>query len=253
MYEARDHTENSFITLTFDDEHLPDIPSIQVADLQKFFKLIRYSLQGKKIRYFASGEYGKQQDPFAINQNLGRPHYHAIVFGHDFERGEVVNTNERGEAVYSSPELEKWWKKGHCSTGPVTMESAAYVARYTCKKIGGKLAKEHYEYIHPETGEVHALRPEFAVQSRGIGRNRFERYKSDFEKGYINANGTPQRIPRAWKKIMLEENNLRYIRSTAKVAREAAKHADPVEARRRLHRKGDIQELRTKALLNRKL
>ena len=63
-----------FVTLTYDDEHLPENASLVVSDLQKYIKRVRKECDkiGKRIRYFACGEYGDR---------YGRPHYHAIIFG----------------------------------------------------------------------------------------------------------------------------------------------------------------------------
>ena len=63
-----------FITLTYNEEYLPKHGSIHKRDLVLFFKRLRRDLErdNRKIKYFASGEYGDK---------FGRPHYHAIVFG----------------------------------------------------------------------------------------------------------------------------------------------------------------------------
>lgn len=58
-----------FITLTYDDEHLPPGEELSKRDLQLFFKRLRKVNPG--IRYFAIGEYGTEK---------GRPHYHAIIY-----------------------------------------------------------------------------------------------------------------------------------------------------------------------------
>lgn len=58
-----------FITLTYDDEHLPPGEELSKRDLQLFIKRLRKRNPG--IRYFAVGEYGTQK---------GRPHYHAVIF-----------------------------------------------------------------------------------------------------------------------------------------------------------------------------
>jgi len=42
------------------------------------------------------------------------------------------------------------WGNGHCVIGDLTFESAAYVARYTIKKIYGDDADEHYDGRLPE-------------------------------------------------------------------------------------------------------
>lgn len=58
-----------FITLTYDNEHLPPGEELSKRDLQLFIKRLRKVNPG--IRYFAIGEYGTEK---------GRPHYHAIIF-----------------------------------------------------------------------------------------------------------------------------------------------------------------------------
>lgn len=58
-----------FITLTYNDEHLPEDRQLSKRDLQLFLKRLRKKNSG--IRFFAVGEYGTEGD---------RPHYHAIIF-----------------------------------------------------------------------------------------------------------------------------------------------------------------------------
>ena len=58
-----------FLTLTYDNEHLPPGAELSKRDLQLFIKRLRKRNPG--IRYFAVGEYGSQK---------GRPHYHAVIF-----------------------------------------------------------------------------------------------------------------------------------------------------------------------------
>ena len=58
-----------FITLTYDNEHLPPGAELSKRDLQLFIKRLRKVNPG--IRYFAVGEYGSER---------GRPHYHAVIF-----------------------------------------------------------------------------------------------------------------------------------------------------------------------------
>ena len=74
IHEAQLHKDNCFITLTYNDEHLPSPPSLSVRDFQLFMKRLRKRF-GKGIRFFHCGEYGEK---------YGRPHYHACLFGFDF-------------------------------------------------------------------------------------------------------------------------------------------------------------------------
>lgn len=74
LHEASLHEHNCFLTLTFDDEHLPKSESLDVRDLQLFMKRLRKEY-GKGIRFYACGEYGEK---------YYRPHYHLCLFNHDF-------------------------------------------------------------------------------------------------------------------------------------------------------------------------
>lgn len=54
-----------FLTLTYDNEHLPSDNSLHKEDLQKFFKRLRKDID-YPIKYYACGEYGDR---------FKRPHY----------------------------------------------------------------------------------------------------------------------------------------------------------------------------------
>ena len=75
VHEASLHEDNCFLTLTFNEEHMPENRSINKRDLQLFFKRLRKRYPNKVIKYFACGEYGDERN---------RPHYHVILFNHDF-------------------------------------------------------------------------------------------------------------------------------------------------------------------------
>jgi hypothetical protein len=75
VHEASLHEKNCFITLTYSPENLPKDGSLDVSHFQKFMKRFRKRF-GPGIRFFHCGEYG---------ESLSRPHYHACIFGFDFE------------------------------------------------------------------------------------------------------------------------------------------------------------------------
>ena len=52
-----DQCGNSFITLTYDDDHLPEDEGLRKSDFQKFMKRLRKAMP-QKIRFFMCGEYG---------------------------------------------------------------------------------------------------------------------------------------------------------------------------------------------------
>lgn len=175
VHEAQLHTQNSFLTLTYSPDKVPKHNSLVKSHFQDFMKRYRFWLNEdfkQKIRFFHCGEYGEE--------NL-RPHYHALIFGHDFHDKELRFT-KNGNRLYSSKKLEELWTHGYCLIGDITWESAAYVARYVTKKITGKNALHHYNQINTETGEVLSERtPEYVTMSRrpGIGKPWFDKFKTD--------------------------------------------------------------------------
>lgn len=195
VHESQIHRENSFITLTYDDEHLPADLGLQVEHWQKFMKRLRKKFG--KVRFFHCGEYGES--------NL-RPHYHAILFGLNFKDKELFKLNE-GKPIYVSESLARTWGQGFVTVGPVTYESCAYVSRYVMKKVNGRLAESHYSRIDKATGECWSVRPEYVTMSRrpGIGHGWLQRFKSDvFPSDEVVHEGRRFRPPRYYDKQLGE-------------------------------------------------
>ncbi len=170
MHEAQMHTVNSFVTLTYDDDHLPRDGGLVLEHFQKFVRTFRK--RGYSFRYYHCGEYGDKH---------GRPHYHAILFGIDFPDQVFESETQNGDKLYSSPLLSDLWHHGISRVGEMTFQSAAYVARYCMKKINGEQAAEHYQTINTKTGEVHQVKPEYQTMSRrpGIGSTWFSKFSGD--------------------------------------------------------------------------
>ena len=190
------HSQNSFLTLTYNEANLPKDKSIHKEELQKFFKRLRKNT-GAKIRYFACGEYGTKNH---------RAHYHAIIFGYNFPDRYLFTTTKQGDALYRSRLLEKTWGKGHILIGEVTFESAAYVARYVMKKFKGTEEErhEHYKMLDEETGEIYQLQPEFCLMSRrpGIGKSWLDKYKTDTDKDFITIRGQKMSLPKYYDNLL---------------------------------------------------
>ena len=167
VHEAKFHDVSCFVTLTYDDEHLPVGGTLVYRHFQLFMKRLRKSFP--KARFFMCGEYG---------DNTSRPHYHAVLFGVDFRDRVPHARSGSGEVVYASALLSRLWQLGFASVGDFTFESAAYVARYVLKKVTGDLAAEHYRSVDLATGEIVDRVPEFCHMSLkpGIGARWFEQY-----------------------------------------------------------------------------
>nr|QJB19142.1 MAG: replication initiator protein [Microvirus sp.] len=187
VHEASLHELSCFVTLTYDDQHLPPGGTLVKRDLQLFIKKLRRFHEyhntlpdGTKpapIRFYACGEYG---------EGLERPHYHVLFFGLQFGDARKHSLSKSGLEQLVSDRLDAIWGRGHCYIGKVSFQSAAYCARYVIKKVTGDRASAHYE------GRI----PEFSTMSTkpGIGSGWFDKYKSDaFPSDFLVHQG--KRIP----------------------------------------------------------
>lgn len=187
MHEASLHTDNSFITLTYDDEHLPHRGQLVRDHWQRFAKRLRKKYGPKSARYYMCGEYGKL---------YGRPHFHAVLFGHDWRDKQPYSTNDTGDTIYISAELERIWGQGLCTTADVTFNSAAYVTRYCMDKRTGPIAEEWYRRWD-ELG-AYQLEPEFGQASLkpGLGAEWIKKYHADvYTTDNVITNGHKSRPP----------------------------------------------------------
>lgn len=218
MHEASFHELSCFLTLTYSEENLPPDNSLVKAHFQNFMKRLRKS-HGSKIRFFHCGEYGDQ---------TGRPHYHAIIFGLDFADKKFYKNNAQGHKMYKSETLEKLWGKGLCSIGPVTPETAAYVARYVMKKVTGDAAKSHYESVNLNTGEIYKRQPEYITMSNrpGIGYDWFVKYgKETFHSDSVVVNGNESLPPKYYLRKLAENDEDKAKRIKIRREIRAKKHS----------------------------
>lgn len=185
MLELQYHDSAYFLTLTYNDEHVPthyfldpetgvEQPSLSLekSDFQLFMKRLRRACPDDKIRFFACGEYGP---------NTFRPHYHAILFGLHLSDLYLKKQTTDGFCYYGSPLVEAAWslrpfgnhsplldRIGDIMLTDVTWETCNYVARYIVKKQLGPDGNDFYDTFQ--------LEPPFTLMSRmpGIGRQYYE-------------------------------------------------------------------------------
>lgn len=196
MLEAKKSEYNFFITLTYDDEHLPILEDIQgkdkntgvhvlykndgtwttgsllPEDMDTFLNSLRKHFERKNIKgikYFYCGEYG---------ETTNRPHYHIILLNCPLDIYEFYDTHidTNYKAHWKSKEVERYWKKGMIDIAELEWSCAAYVARYCTKKISLDPNKDCYY----EKGQL----PEYVRMSKGIGfeyylEHKHEIYKND--------------------------------------------------------------------------
>lgn len=207
VHESQLHSENCFITLTYDQEHFPSDGGLQKRDFQLFIKRLRKYINPRRLRYFHCGEYGEE--------NL-RPHYHACIFGYDFP-DRAYFTSNNGFNIYISNILADLWPMGFSTIGDVTFESAAYVARYIMKKVNASQKspdkyKHHYERVDPETGEIFEVLPEYTTMSRrpGIAHGWFEKFESDvYPSDFIVINGKKVKPPKYYDRLYTDIDDIK--------------------------------------------
>ncbi|WNK14765.1 MAG: replication initiator protein [Microvirus sp.] len=250
-HEAQLHQDNAFITLTYDEQHLPENNQLVYRDWQLFMKKLRAKTsmdieleskteprkctppcttrttksrdinipenlntenlrkkqkkKTKKIKFYMAGEYGTEK---------GRPHFHACLFGHDFKDKIYYKKTSSGSKLYTSETLDKIWGKGFTSIGDVTIESAAYIARYIVAKITGPGSERYYERINYNTGEIYDLTPEFNRMSLkpGIASEWIEKYESDcYPEGELTLlEGRKTRTPKYYDRKYKKREPLKY-------------------------------------------
>lgn len=139
LKEAESHDSAFFVTLTYDEKHLPITPNnlmtLNKEDLKKFFRSMRKKHAKKyqqTFKYYAVGEYG---------ENRARPHYHIILFSPDLQL------------------VEETWKKGHIDIRPITAGRVGYTCKYLDK----------IQQI-PKFERDDRLK-EFNLMSKGLGAN----------------------------------------------------------------------------------
>lgn len=228
VLESKNSEHNYFVTLTYDDAHLPPNCSLEPDDLNKFIDRLRKRFKragfNGKIRYLASGEYG--------STSL-RPHFHILLFNcplndlsYEFYQevdGKMVKhirPPSKNDDIYFSKTIYDLWSipiyeegyegnrrhiiryehKGMISVGHFSYDTAAYVAQYVTKKVGNKFT-DLWKSLN--------LRPEFIRMSNGIGKQYFIDHPDahDFGKLVIDSDGEAHlaSIPRYFDKLFIKK------------------------------------------------
>lgn len=203
MHEASQWEDCCFLTLTYDDDHLPAGGFLVPRHLQLFIKLLRKFVSGSpdcisrssrisSFRFFACGEYGSK---------LLRPHYHLLLFNLRFR-----DTRRISKTLFESRCLYDLWKHGTHAVGDVSAASAAYVAKYSVK------VPDLPEWWDEATGEVRPL-PFLRMSLRpALGLDWLKSYAGDLSHGYLVVDGTKVGIPRYYKDKLGPEWRKEFVR-----------------------------------------
>lgn len=170
-YAWKEHPYCSFVTLTYDDNHLYykysvkskmdmpiGLPSLNrthatkvVDDLRHYLKRHNVKFCEKKFEFVLCGEYGGQ---------FGRPHLHLCLFGVDFPAAKKI--------------LQKVWYYGFVDSKPLENGAIRYVIKYLGKQETGVLKDVSYH--------DRGIEPPFVVFSKGLGARLFSDHIDDINK-----------------------------------------------------------------------
>jgi len=153
------------VTLTYSPEFLPEDGHLNHTHFQKFIRKLRKNRGVRSVRYFMAGEYGGKTQ---------RPHYHALLFGLDFDdRRRVVRPD--GQEVQMSLELANTWARGDATVDAFDFGAAGYIAGYIAKKQGQHFDPRRWQTLTRPDGSIiyRDPAPEYRRMSRAPGLGRY--------------------------------------------------------------------------------
>lgn len=246
LHEASLYDDNSFLTLTYNDESLPPYGSLNPEHFTLFMKRFRAEIEPLKIKFYMCGEYGE----------LRRPHYHALIFGYEFPDKTLWSFGQQKNPLYRSAQLERLWPHGFGSIGELNHKTAGYVARYTIKKLRGPALSVRdpetdllpYQVVDLATGQVVDLHPEYGRMSRGgskkgshgIGYEWYQKFKTDvFPDDFVIHNGKKVKTPNYYRTLLATEDpdladELRSIRVAAAATHKVDQTRERLEVREKV-------------------
>lgn len=201
MHETLMRPASCFLTLTYDEESVPDDGNLVRDHFTNFHKRLRHELV---FSFFHCGEYGGQ---------TGRPHYHAMLFGSEFNGSRWARSfygyGKKGHALYESKTLNEIWGHGSVRIGEASFESAAYVARYVTKALPSNQLPG-YKGWSLDQARIQALKtpdrtPEYATMSRrpALGRSFFEaHWRQIYARDEVVVEGRVMRPPRYYDRLL---------------------------------------------------
>lgn len=195
-----------FITLTYDDLHLPFVtskgritkkPTLNKKHLQNYIKRLRnehskfikqqskdlkVKLTSRPLRYYSVGEYGSKTQ---------RPHYHILLFNMDIANLTPIKTK---------------WNSGFTDIGTVTNKAINYVTKYMFKPFDTKNDQREKPFSNMSKGRKNTP---YGI----IGHSYLDKYsKHHYTTEDLTVrlqNGNCQRLPKAFLKRIFTDKQER--------------------------------------------
>ena len=135
------------IDLSQEYEEMQEIPE----EIKLKFMNSKRKPVNKPIRYIQCNEYGEKK---------GRAHAHAVIFNFKPNDLRRHSRDRRGYYIYTSKKINSLWGHGYVIVADVNANVAAYVARYSTKKlsnisgkVNGTIAKLNFAYRNCQSEE----------------------------------------------------------------------------------------------------
>lgn len=205
--EMKVSVSSSFITLTYDDDHLPfsenGLMTLDKRDHQLFMKKLRKHLHSNrfkygiykdtKLKYYAVGEYGS---------DTYRPHYHYIMF------------NLPEKLILDQSIIEAIWDKGRVQVAVCNPKTINYVVGYVNKR-------NFANTVHPDDDRL----LECSMMSKGLGKNFLTKrtvkfYQQLMEPYLIQEDGIKRAMPRYYRHKIFNDYQRKIL------AEKSAAHAE---------------------------
>jgi len=240
-HESQMHEQNSFITLTYADENLPNYHDLDHRDFQLFMKRLRKNT-GQKLSFFMCGEYGDQTH---------RPHYHVLLFGY-FPPDAKYHRTQKDARYYKSEKLDFAWRQGFTDTSHVSYKSAGYIARYTLKKqLALEDTQDRYTYLDDQDN-VQTRKFEYIRMSNNpaIGLSWIKKYaEQTIQNDYVlDPDGNKCPVPRYYLDYLADQV-CEETSEKNKSARIEKARANPDNSSDRLRQKEICVKAKTKQLI----
>lgn len=176
--EAKVSAYSLFVTLTYDEEHVPEGLNVNKRDVQLFLKRLRKNFAKGELRYYIVSEYG---------DTTFRPHYHGLFFFQHLPENEV----KLFDIITDS------WQNGFCKYGKVELASIVYCTKYCLKKSSTPPGREPvFRLMSKMNGGLGF----YYIDSMGVFHVDNGNYS------FVYDNGQRCRMPRYYKNLLRRNN-----------------------------------------------
>lgn len=199
-YNYQSGKSASFVTLTYDDNHIPynenGFITLYRQDVKNFIKNMRRQIEYHgydiKFKYLYCGEYGDGSHSSSVSGvSTCRPHYHIVFIGLSPEQAKAFT--------------KKLWKNGLCDIGPLSAGGIRYLCKYMTKSSPDRDVKAFRKLCNVQNP--------FFYHSIGIGKEWIDdNLQKIVDDGFtFNVNGKVDLLPRYVMRYVSAHTGVNYL------------------------------------------